>query len=257
MGCWNETDGLTQIPIHAGTRIKWIALLGDDTPWMLPLTGDYDDYGCIEEIDEDWHSELMMSQAKEFTYDCRSDHIPPANIKEFARCVERGHTINTSRTYFTDAPNIVLNFMMVDEVIYNRAIELAHEYPEHLYNGETLKEKTQKTKEEIMNNLDKLHGISTPRAFEYLFRVGESISWRSHLLSQFITRNTENTDLISTVLDDCLEFGIFISFMSHTRKRFTNQGGRGSQADAFEMHRGLMDCAKKVMADKEKEWEEC
>lgn len=63
MGCWNETCFLTRLPIHHGDPVSMILVVenGDGyrntchangyyRPICLPLHGEYDDYGGIEEI---------------------------------------------------------------------------------------------------------------------------------------------------------------------------------------------------------------
>jgi len=80
MGVWNETDGLTQLPIQEG-RTKIILLLpaklsfwgGDDKvslktagdlspdcgPISLSITGDYNEYGSLDNIQEDANSKYV------------------------------------------------------------------------------------------------------------------------------------------------------------------------------------------------------
>ena len=63
MGCWNETCGLTHLPILHKDKIKVLILfqIKDDVrtcyynesyaPLCFPIDGEYDDYGGIENID--------------------------------------------------------------------------------------------------------------------------------------------------------------------------------------------------------------
>ena len=66
MGCWNGTCGITQMPIRAGERVALIFLLENKyadhggsgfcysnnqySPITMPIFGEYNDYGAIEEI---------------------------------------------------------------------------------------------------------------------------------------------------------------------------------------------------------------
>ena len=61
MGCWNETDGVTYLPIYCGDRVKLIFTIGH-SPWMLPITGDYDDYGTLENIEENWTTNQIAKE---------------------------------------------------------------------------------------------------------------------------------------------------------------------------------------------------
>ena len=64
MGCWNATCNVTNLPICVGEKVVLIPLakVKDDcdfnacyptdvfVPFALPLIGEYDDYGAIENI---------------------------------------------------------------------------------------------------------------------------------------------------------------------------------------------------------------
>ena len=77
MGCWNGTCGISQMPILAGQKI-WAFLIGiggytDNPsssghcystdlgfPMTLPIRGVYNDYGGIEDIEENYNMELIL-----------------------------------------------------------------------------------------------------------------------------------------------------------------------------------------------------
>lgn len=76
MGCWNATDGLTQLAIHADAPVRLILITGNPhgdvggggycystglyEPFGLPIKGVYDDYGCIDEIVEDLNTDFIV-----------------------------------------------------------------------------------------------------------------------------------------------------------------------------------------------------
>lgn len=80
MGCWNETCAISNLPIRAGDPTYFIMLTR--TPWehkdgstgcyyndhwflrSLPVLGEYDDYGKIEEWKKDWIHDLIIEQFK-------------------------------------------------------------------------------------------------------------------------------------------------------------------------------------------------
>jgi len=80
MGCWNETCGITQMPIHYGDPVMLVFLTKVDrhaenhagfcytnaiwTPKFLPVFGVYDDYGGLEEIQENWNTQFILDQLK-------------------------------------------------------------------------------------------------------------------------------------------------------------------------------------------------
>jgi hypothetical protein len=83
MGCWNGTCVISNLPILAGERVKVVLLHspygkasmvgmsafcyshGILTPVAWALTGDYNDYGCVENFDEDWNYRLVEMFFKE------------------------------------------------------------------------------------------------------------------------------------------------------------------------------------------------
>lgn len=80
MGCWNETCGITQMPICGGDKIRMFLIVEAEhwdeggalyystdlwKPFGLPLKGTYDEYGRIEDIEEDALSDLLLNSLKE------------------------------------------------------------------------------------------------------------------------------------------------------------------------------------------------
>lgn len=81
MGCWNETDGVTQLPIHCGDKVRVFVLRGGGparregggtcyindiwSPIGPPITGHYDDYGGVEHIDQDVSADMLLDAIKE------------------------------------------------------------------------------------------------------------------------------------------------------------------------------------------------
>lgn len=80
MGCWNETCGITQMPICGGDKVRMFLIVANDyegyddchsyttdlwRPFGLPLKGTYDEYGRIEDIEEDAMSDLLLESIKE------------------------------------------------------------------------------------------------------------------------------------------------------------------------------------------------
>lgn len=80
MGCWNETCGITQMPIHVGDPVVLVFLTKVDrhkenhggfcyansiwTPKFLPVRGEYDDYGGVENIQENWNTAYIVDQLR-------------------------------------------------------------------------------------------------------------------------------------------------------------------------------------------------
>ena len=80
MGCWNGTCMISNLPIQYGDRVKLVILRGGIsrkehgsgyvyshdmfTPSFFPISGQYNDYGMIESIDEDWNYQLIQKYFK-------------------------------------------------------------------------------------------------------------------------------------------------------------------------------------------------
>jgi hypothetical protein len=82
MGCWNGTCMISNLPIGAGEKVKLVFLQkgldaqnvlnksgyvfsnGALAPLALPITAEYNDYGGIENIEEDWNSTLALGTLK-------------------------------------------------------------------------------------------------------------------------------------------------------------------------------------------------
>jgi hypothetical protein len=81
MGCWNETCGITQMPIEGGDPVRLFLLVESEhyhsesgimhystdlwKPFGLPLKGTYDEYGRIENIEQDVLSDILLESLKE------------------------------------------------------------------------------------------------------------------------------------------------------------------------------------------------
>ena len=81
MGCWNETCAVTQIPIMSGDPVALVLLTKVDrhaenhsgfcyandiwTPKFLPVFGEYDDYGSVENIQENWNTQFIVDQLRQ------------------------------------------------------------------------------------------------------------------------------------------------------------------------------------------------
>ena len=87
MGCWNETCGITQVPIMHNDPVVLILLANvaqhrsadrmdghsghcysNDvwSPFALPIYGIYNDYGSIEDVTEGWNTEWIINSLKKY-----------------------------------------------------------------------------------------------------------------------------------------------------------------------------------------------
>jgi len=120
---WNGTCGISQLPITSGTRVKTILMLQSEfakgiggagtcycsayfRPWFFAVTAEYNDYGSIENIQEDWNTKYMLETFQKWLaegevkiLDNDECEINSPNIKTFKKlddvfdCVERGSLV--------------------------------------------------------------------------------------------------------------------------------------------------------------------
>lgn len=98
MGCWNGTCMISHLPIECGDEIKLVIIRrnrkedgfcgsaycypnGIFVPSFLPLEGTYDDYGGIENINEDWNYNIITEYIKK---NFQSIKVNGKEIKNFS-----------------------------------------------------------------------------------------------------------------------------------------------------------------------------
>lgn len=111
MGCWNGTCMLSNLPIISGEKIKLVILknglskkgdalsssafcypVGLMSPAFLPIEGEYNDYGMIENIKEDWNSKLIIDTLKIWhsKIEVEDKIIKDFVLEDFLTGIERG-----------------------------------------------------------------------------------------------------------------------------------------------------------------------
>jgi hypothetical protein len=128
MGCWNGTCGISQLPILAGQRV-WAFLIGvagyNDScgpsghcystdlgfPMTMPIRGRYNDYGGIEDIEENYNTEIILS-----TFLNKERNRFPDVYSLINGCIERDSYVYSvdDKEYIKDFP--VGLFMVLEEV---------------------------------------------------------------------------------------------------------------------------------------------
>lgn len=161
MGCWCETDGVTQLPINAGNKVRLFVLerqvfsTGDtrdngrgtcyNTEIWRPIggaiQGKYDDYGCIEKIVENETTEAILKEIKKGIVPCvedrkaevlnlsvHPDELQAASLQETLSNIERGYVKFKNRLGI----EVELGLFMVLEDVYKAFIKydpiIAHVY---------------------------------------------------------------------------------------------------------------------------------
>lgn len=151
MGCWNETDLLTSLPILSGDPVVLI-LLGTVScaqmyPISFPIRGKYNDYGSIEDVVVDTASQATLKIINDkftdgswkFTEEAverakgyrMSTELPFKTMEEVIDLIERGYIqmYNPVHSVIPEYPKYTrISFSMLHEKIYQRAISHESRY---------------------------------------------------------------------------------------------------------------------------------
>jgi hypothetical protein len=255
MGCWNETCGLTQLPIIAGDRAVLLFLVPRNQPSDgifyhphdlykiigLPLRGKYNDYGCIEDIDDTPASQAVLEYFQNMKKEgIVTTDIPKhekvitfKNLDSLVKLIERGYV-----RYGSDR---IIAQMMFHEKAYNAITADVHERVPT--NSEEIKgylvlqdalrwynRKLEKKGSGFPGDKDffakyVLSSMNFPRSFkDYLIDDGEY--WLN------IIRSQKRKNLIAHMIG-LLDLLLAMSLM---RKMFLPQTGKGSQNSEMYLH---------------------
>lgn len=143
MGCWCETDGVTQLPINAGNKVMLFVLERQEyydvegrgtcynteiwRPIGGAIKGKYDDYGCIEDIVENENTNAVLEELKKGLVPCieerkaevlglteQMQELQGASLQEILNHIERGY-VRYKNTLGTE---VQLGLFMVLEEVY-------------------------------------------------------------------------------------------------------------------------------------------
>lgn len=234
MGCWNGTCGVSQLPIHCGDKVKLILLKksvyiedsvkgggfcysnGLFEPYYLPISGEYNDYGTIENIvdQEDKHFNNL------------SKIIDPDVIFEnFEKLIE-----DISRGEYAD-----LSFVLIHEDLYYKTIALGNKT---IYGYGEDKSDIRNFMEPIFKNFLNYD----PTRFN-----SDSVHTRN--LPFLIRRNVYSTSFNQPNLKELLDFYIFQNTLEGGRKFWSPQGSAGSQDTDYSLAILLGDYSKEKLKD--------
>lgn len=122
MGCWNETCALSNLPITVGDRVRFLILLNTGAagksyyyndnyiPLCLPISGEYDDYGAVENIEVDEMTALLLQSQKFYIVDEDDKEIKDEKIESLSSTLKHWGCSNISFV----AMNSILNLKEYD-----------------------------------------------------------------------------------------------------------------------------------------------
>lgn len=284
MGCWNETCGISNLPIHTGEKVCLFILgptsnnglagegyYADDLFVQLgfPIFGVYDDYGGIEYVEENSLMEDYLKEKIETMYfDKNSEEFLPytwKSMEDFLGNLTRHELyVNIPRYrkvgagYASITEYTKLDFMLVHYDLYERLIEDVKERFPYSHNEtyETLiRKKIEQCIYECNDKRDeaKYFGIPFTREFWTYFRYSNDSLWNTwDYFVNLLETDDVGKEKYNTIVDGILDYYMWHRVMDLMRKGFHLYTGAGSQASEYKLHKILAQYIVEKCAD----WEE-
>lgn len=274
MGCYNGTCGLTNLPIRNGDKIvlfimRFHARRGEGgggivyptdlySPVTLPLYGEYNDYGGIENITrngEEVFEHFTKSVSKELYHpleinedELKRMHLDgkPKDIDELVNnYIERGVYEN-------------IGFMMVLESVLDKIKEHKEDEIELLKNDahKFVQIFTKEYKEDMyLSDYEDLPGLGWNNSFARFWRIGEGsyYSFKRPFINKLYAMDV---DAKNEMIDSLTDLITVQRVLDRTRKFWTVQSGAGSQAENYEDLVMLSNIIIEREIEVKKEWEE-
>ena len=285
MGCWNGTCGITQMPIRAGERVALIFLLENKyadhggsgfcysnnqySPITMPIFGEYNDYGAIEEISRrnkkvvfDHLMELIDN--KQLIIKDDGDGDGDDNKEKPKDYEELFDIIHDNGLQSEDGDTV--GFMLIHEDVYKALVEDMRDravYGQYWNYGKKLKvaaeeylkkaDEINKQTKELKNKFLKLkeQDITLFKDISMFDIFNIQDDYDNPFIAQFsggrnsiikyyirILRETKSKALMETLID----FSLFCNAMEFGRKMWTPQCGAGSQCQDYGIHQTIAKC---------------
>lgn len=273
MGCWCETDGVTQMPIRHGDKIRVFVLAHQGAPkgggqcysnevWAPigpPIQGTYDDYGGVEKIVKSPDNKLVLEKIKSnwVPFEDKYDKVPSIskmNLEEVLSFIER----DNAKLKNYKGEEVPYGIMMVHEEVYQAMLSFnpieAHHYWDdkgwaYMPQNDSLKIEVFDWYTRISKRFQSLVGVET-RLTELIMDMSDSRLFADYResahkmykkpLLDMITKGIPITDPeVQRMLTVCLEQLKFSRSMSAARKQWQPQSGKGSQQNETDIYRLL------------------
>lgn len=301
MGCWCETDGVTQLPINHGDKVRLFIIINngyDDidgggqcysndiwSPLCPPIQGTYDDYGGVENIKNDEYAKNLLKVLKdkmlpvEDKYDNEEKtSVNDMSLEQALRWIERGRAKSTG---YKGKP-VVIGQMMVLEEVYQAMInfdpiEAYHNWSEKSYfympTSEMLKKeltdwyveklasyatftelskKAKSTDEKLSNIADMMLELSDGRLFSD-YKDHAMKTFKNLLVAEIKKGTDVSSKKVQKIFKSSLDMTMFSRAMSHARKAWAPQSGKGSQNNELQIYKLLADATNSIVTAREKE----
>lgn len=301
MGSWDGTCMVSQLSIGYGDKIKVFLLQQSRSlvengggytscspiyrAMCLPLTGIYNDYGCVENVEDDINSQVLIhclpeimsgvqitKRAKEYANNTREKELTAFDkMMRFLLFVERDGV--TKKNYLGEKLGVGL--VMIREEIYDFCVEQGRKSFDDIepraWNNVPEKamelkkgliaaasrpalDKDNETEEEKHDRLC----VSSEDSFllrENISRIFGTFSLmpiRSALASAALCRDFDSTttlpvEMVGTLFDAMMEVFYFEAFLETTRKAWMVQTGKGAQEWGLDGYHAHIALAKQII----------
>lgn len=271
MGCWNGTCMISNLPILNREEVKLVFLssyyekfsLGNNSgycyttdllsPAFFPITGKYNDYGIIDDIQKDWAYDLTVSILKK-TYEAievEEKEIVDFSLDEFIRGIERGSLkVCEKNDIFKPSK---FSFVMIrkdiwDGIVQNTKNNLNYwnddmKGEEDLYiDGITFIDRKIKS---LIDSIDRMKEVFGDDYDNRLIGHGLFFSMEDRFFNKTMHLDymISNMELVKS---DYVELTLIKTFLENTRKGWMVQAGKGSQNDDIRPYLLLSDLVKEV-----------
>lgn len=274
MGSWNGTCGLTNLPITSGERAVWLPLMSTRHPGAIyynpsdlympmgfAIRGSYNDYGCIEKIDETTPAKLMLEYFKDLikikelinVSENKHDKMALKTIDDLVKLVEREYlvTIDSSNDVLKGlrATGRLVGCMMFHEKAYDCVLtEISGRIP-YGKNKTTefyIVQQIKKWMNEISSDEhDRMFNMSHYRFVRY---VEDNLSGGSYYLDRIYKEK------LKSMIPAIVEHYLFHIAMNYLRKMYMPQNGSGSQCDEMVLHTHLAGFVSDHLKKKFTQW---
>ena len=296
MGSFEGTCGVTQLPIYSGDPMKLLLLSKvptDDVAggfcypngmWSLralPVAGEYNDYGSIENYKENWNTDFIVSELKKdavakpvgknqyhdlavepdkFTFENILELIHESRLEVKIPVPNPG--TSTCQIGMMFVHNFVWDYFVNYEVDSFRKLNKAILVSD---GTEWVQSLLDISEDDVMFKFH-IRYSNPDNAFSRILSSSNSLDnvmvqcgirdYLDHMID--IACGLEpNIKQLEEMVDQIAETVMFNAMMGHTRKFYSPQSGAGHQSyDGLDFWKGLNDASNNWIAEREKVWGE-
>ncbi len=292
MGCWNGTCMISNLPIISGEKIKLMLLqpgydggsvigqsgyvysTGLMCPAFLPISGNYNDYGSIEEVEEDWNFKLIESFLKEKlgTIEVDKKEMTDWCLMDLIDGIERG---NPKFKIGAEWKNCDLSMVMIRQDVWDMCVHIQSGNEDYwnpnrkgdpnapyrisgtLWSNREFDRFVEKNKVVYSDPMDGLRA-SLLRMNETVFSSGHN-DGKSLLANMEYKKlcidNRDNDEFIQDVKKRWIEHQMVEGCISNLRKGWMIQPGSGSQNSDWNIYERFHQGVIKICNFKEQEYD--